>query len=114
MRYGIIRAAALAGLVSLSLTAHAETHGTAEFQITRMAYSDADNLHVRVWGMQPMSYCPGNQNFAYVNEGDSGAKAKIAALIAAHAAGRAISLVVEPTVFTNGQLYCHILDFTVY
>ena len=116
MRYPTFRAAALAafaGLISLSPAANAEIYGTGAFKITAISFSGADNMHVRVSGMQPMSYCPGSTGFAYVNEGDSGAKAKIAALIAAHAAGQTVSLAVEPALYGNGQLYCHILDFTV-
>ena len=61
-----------------------------------------------------MAYCASATNFAYVDPADTGASAKIAALIAAFAAGKTVNLFVEPTdYYSNGSSFCHIIEFDV-
>lgn len=96
----------LAILFFTSTLAFAET--TAQFKISTIAVYPAGNLPFRVYGMPLTPNCPGG-NFAYVDDNDTTANAKISTLLAAFSAGKSIYLEVLPVTHpANGNTYCQI------
>ncbi|MCP4485927.1 MAG: hypothetical protein GY820_01160 [Gammaproteobacteria bacterium] len=84
---------------------------TGWFKINQVFVSNGNNLYFRVYGMSSMSYCPDGSTWAYVDENDSGEKGKISTLLSAYAAGKDVTLHVEPKDhYENGKLYCHIVE----
>ncbi|MGD8914754.1 MAG: hypothetical protein PVI97_17580 [Candidatus Thiodiazotropha sp.] len=84
------------------------------FTISRIFVSSASNMHFRVGGMESIDDCTNGKTWAYVNESDSGASAKISTLLSAHAAGKNVRLYVSPTdVYGNGKVYCHVVELQV-
>jgi len=73
-----------------------DAYWTSGLTITGIEVADAENFYYRAYGVPSCG-------FAYVNESDSGSKAKIATLLAAYSMGKTVSLFIQPT---NG--YCHI------
>lgn len=82
---------------------------TPAFKITYISSLDLGNMSFRVGGMPAMpATCPGSL-WAYVDESDSTANAKISLLLAAFSAGKSITLAVSPVnYFNNGVNYCKI------
>ena len=96
-------------IVSLFASAHASAdQWVGPFTITNLYVSGSTNFHYRTMGMPTVSACASAPTWAYVNEADPGAKGYIAALLMAFAAGKQVTLYVQPT---NG--YCHILEINV-
>ena len=96
----------LAALLFTSTLAFAET--TAPFKISTIAVHQPGNLPFRVYGMPNIPSCPGG-NFAYVDENDTTANAKISTLLTAFSAGKSIYLEVLPVTHpANGNTYCQI------
>jgi hypothetical protein len=69
--------------------------------------SGGNNYYFRVQGLPDSAGCL--QNWAFVNEADSGSKGKIATLLMAYSQGRNVSLYVEE----DGAGYCRIVEFVV-
>lgn len=71
---------------------------TSDFIITNLYVAGQNNFQYRVYGMSSLqSLCPNSPNWAYVNESDSGAKGRVATILAAFYAGRAIRVYVTVT-----------------
>jgi hypothetical protein len=87
---------------------------TAPFPITSFFVSAGTNMYARVLGMPAISACGGSPTMAYVGETDSGAKAKIAALMAAFYGGKQVKLALEAVNFYgNGTMFCRIAELEV-
>ena len=94
----------------LSFSAEANYIKTESFLITQTFVTSATNMHFRVYGMANVAECASGQNWAYINESDSGATTKISSLLAAYAAGQKVVLTLQPIDFYgNGKLYCQIV-----
>lgn len=87
---------------------------TSAFDIAQIYVSNADNMYFRVYDGDATALCTGGEHWAYINESDSGAKMKMAALMTASATSKQVVLVTEPIDFyTNGHIYCHITEVVV-
>ena len=104
----------LLALLALAITPSALAMEVTEaFNITSITVNVEGNLHFRVTGFQPhATLCPDSPSMAYLEEADSGSKAKIAALLSAYLAGKQVVLWLEPQQRTTG-VYCHILVLKV-
>jgi len=95
-----------AALFLMSTLACAQTT-TAPFKISTIAVHQPGNLPFRVYGMPTVPGC--TANFAYVDEDDTTANAKISTLLTAFSAGKSIYLLVLPVTHPNdGKTYCQI------
>jgi hypothetical protein len=84
------------------------------FVISGLTVSSAGNMTLRVNGMPTVSACTAAGTWAYVDENDSGSREKIAALLTAYSSGKSVNLQVTATNFYNdGQMFCHVIDFSV-
>ena len=79
------------------------------FVIDHIYVSGGNNYYLRVFSATTTPHCTGGPAWSYVNENDSGAKAKIASLLMAYSLGKTVSL------FTgnDGSGYCQIYEFSV-
>ncbi len=83
------------------------------FEITQTFSTTESNMQYRVYGMPNVQECSNGQNWAYVDEADSGARTKISTLLSAYAAGHQVQLTLEVVdYFNNGNKYCHIVAIT--
>ncbi|OWQ88589.1 hypothetical protein CDN99_17230 [Roseateles aquatilis] len=102
-----IAATAMVAALALPMAAHAEGRWTGEFKPGGPYVSSGVNFHFRVSNVPATANCP--QTWAYINETDSGAKGKIAALLLAYAQGKSIDIFVD----TGDGGYCHVVEFVV-
>lgn len=79
------------------------------FVIDHIYLSGANNYHLRVSAPTTTPHCTGGPSWSYINEGDSGAKANIAALLMAYSLGKTVSLVTG----NDGNGYCQIYEFLI-
>lgn len=88
----------------------------APIKIQAIVMSSAKNYHFRVISNNPGAWLcsngPTNEAWAYINEDDSGAKGKMAALLLAYSMGKTVTLTTAG-VDGGGVTYCHIFDFRV-
>jgi hypothetical protein len=115
MKNRVILLSALLIVVFAAPRSHAQAqYWTGTFTISDLHLAAGNNMNVRIQGMPTMTYCASATYFAYVDPADTGASAKIAALITAFVAGKAVNLFVQPTdYYSNGSSYCHIIEFDV-
>jgi hypothetical protein len=105
----------LAGMLAgAPVLVHSQSNqNTGWFAITGVYLSQAGNMTLRVNGMPAITGCPASPNWAYVDEGDSGSKEKVAALLTAYAAGKTVNLLIAPiNYYGDGQMFCHIIEFS--
>lgn len=88
-------------------TANAAVRDTGYFKPAGPYVSSGNNFYFRVSGIPASANCV--QNWAYINEDDSGAKAKIATMLMAYSMGKTVSLMVDEGL--GG--YCRILELVV-
>ncbi len=81
--------------ILFSSVASANIHDTGWFKITELFISHGNNLHFRVFGMGNTLPCATN-DWAYIDENDSGAIPKIATMNTAYAGKKNVRLIVEP------------------
>ncbi len=68
---------------------------------------------MRVSGMGNTLPCAAN-DWAYIDENDSGAQAKIASITTAYAAKKNVRLIVEPkNYYGNGTTFCNVLEVNI-
>lgn len=91
---------------ALPMTADAAGRFTGYFKPGGPFASGGNNFHFRVQGLPASANCL--QNWAYIDESDSGAKAKIATLLMAYAQGKNVSLYVD-----EEAGYCKIIEIAV-
>jgi hypothetical protein len=86
------------------------------FHISSVFLSNATNFHFRIYSDNPGSWLcsngPRNPSWGYINEADSGAKGKIAALLEAYAMGKTITATTIGVPY-NGSTYCQIIEFQI-
>lgn len=111
----IPRVLSVLGIFLLAQTAISQsTQYSGLFVISGLTLSAAGNMTLRVNGMPTVSACAAAPNWGYVDENDSGSKEKVAALLSAYALGKSVNLLLTATNFySDGRMFCHILDFTV-
>lgn len=104
----------IAVLLLSQVVAQITTIPTGYFVITSLTLSAGNNLHFRVFGFPgTISQC-NNANWGYINEDDSGAQAKISALMLAYSLKKQVNLSLQPVDYgTTGIQYCRIADFTI-
>lgn len=98
---------ALAVMAALPTVASAAGRFTGAFKPAGPYVSGGNNYYFRVQGLPSSANCL--QNWAFVDEADSGSKGKIATLLMAYAQGRNVSLYVEE----DGAGYCRIIELVV-
>lgn len=105
----IMRGLAVLVLIAttLPMTANAAGRFTGAFKPAGPYVSGGSNYYFRVLGLPDSANC--QQNWAFINEADSGSKGKIATLLMAYAQGRNVSLYVQE----DGSGYCQIIEFVV-
>ena len=95
-------------------TAISQSTQSGWFVISGLTLSAAGNMTFRVNGMPTVGACAAAPDWGYVDENDSGSKEKIAALLTAYGLGKSVTLLVAATNFySDGRMFCHILEFTV-
>lgn len=86
---------------------------SAQFVIDKLWISGAETGHYRIVDEGGPAQCTGGPAYpgwSYINVSDSGSKGKIAAILLAYAQGKTVELTTE----TDGNGYCHIVEFWVY
>jgi hypothetical protein len=68
----------------------AHAYWSSDFTITGLYVAGENNFQYRAYGVGTLAMCPNSPNWAYVNDNDSGAKGRVATILAAFYSGRPI------------------------